>query len=91
MKHNVYFEGKVQSLSIDEREGQATVGVIAPGVFTFPTASKEIMTVIAGALRVKLPGADWREYPAGETFVVPPKSSFDVEAKADVAYICRYR
>lgn len=57
MKHNVYFDGKVQSLGLDEREGCATVGVIEPGTYSFSTSSEERMTMVAGSMRVRLPGA----------------------------------
>jgi uncharacterized protein YaiE (UPF0345 family) len=91
MKHNSYFEGKVQSLALAEREGPATVGVIEPGRFSFTASSEERMSIAAGVLRARLPGADWRAYAAGDSFIVPPGSSFEVECDADVAYICRYR
>ena len=91
MKHNSYFDGKVQSLAVGEKEGPTTVGVIEPGAYTFSTASEERMTLLTGTMRVRLPGADWRLFVAGEGFVVAPKASFDVEAAVDVAYICRYR
>jgi uncharacterized protein YaiE (UPF0345 family) len=91
MKYNVYFEGKVQSLGINEREGYATIGVIESGAYSFSTSFEERMTVVAGAMNVRLPGGEWKSYIAGERFVVPPKISFDIEAKADVGYICRYR
>ncbi|SEM49514.1 hypothetical protein SAMN04489760_11824 [Syntrophus gentianae] len=90
MQHNSYFEGKVQSLAVNVPEGRATVGVIEPGSYTFGTDSEEHMTIVAGSARVKLPGDDWQSFGKGETFIVPPKSSFDIEAAADVAYICYY-
>jgi len=50
------------------------------------------MTVISGLLRAVLPGScRARDYSPGETFVVPPGSSFDVEAVGDVAYLCLYK
>jgi purine/pyrimidine-nucleoside phosphorylase len=91
VKHNSYFEGRVQSLALNESEGPATIGVIEPGSYTFSTSSEERMSVVAGSLRAKLPGCDWKEYSAGQSFTVPPKHSFDIEARADAAYICRYR
>lgn len=91
MKHNAYFDGKVQSLSLDEQQGPATVGVIAPGAYSFSTSKEERMSLVAGAMRVRLPGGEWKDFMAGEGFVVPKGVSFEVEAKADVAYICRYR
>jgi hypothetical protein len=91
MKHNSYFEGKVQSLAMTEAEGQATLGVIEPGSYKFSTSSQEWMTVVAGSMRVRVPGADVGTFSAGETFVVASGIAFEVEADADVAYICRYR
>jgi hypothetical protein len=91
MKHSVYFDGKVQSLGLNEPEGYATLGVIESGTYTFSTSSEERMTIVAGSLRVKLPGAGWKSHSPGETFVVPPGQSFDIAADADVAYLCRYR
>jgi uncharacterized protein YaiE (UPF0345 family) len=91
MKHNSYFEGKVQSLAMSEAEGPATVGVIEPGSYKFSTSSQERMTVIAGSLRVRIPGAEVWTFSAGESFVVASGISFEVEAEADAAYVCRYR
>jgi hypothetical protein len=91
MKHNSYFQDKVQSLGLSEKEGPATVGVIEPGKYSFSTANEERMTIIAGAMKVRLPGGEWKSLIAGEGFIVPAKVAFEVEAAADVAYICRYR
>ncbi len=92
LKHNSYFNGQVQSLALVVDGVSATVGVMEPGKYTFSTSSEEHMTITAGVLNVQLPGdSEWREYAAGETFVVAPGKSFEVEAKGDVAYICLYR
>lgn len=91
MKHNSYYEGKVQSLGVNTPKGYATVGVIEPGKYSFSTTQEEQMTVVAGSLKVKLPGKDWIEFGEGRFFLVPPKTSFEVEAKTDTAYICYYR
>jgi len=90
MKHNSYFEGKVQSLAINTSEGNATVGVIEPGSYTFSTDSEEHMTIVAGSMKVRLPGRDWQQFAKNETFIAPPQASFDIEAAADAAYICYY-
>ena len=91
MKHNSYFEGKVQSLGITTPEGYATVGAIEPGQYTFSTDSEEHLTIIAGSLKVKLPGGSWRLVTRNDSFVVPPQASFDIDAPTDVAYICYYK
>jgi len=71
-------------------KGGATVGVIEPGSYTFSTDSEEHMTIVAGSMKVRLPGGDWQQFAKNETFVVPPQASFEIEAAADVAYICSY-
>ena len=91
MKHSSYFDGKVQSLGLNTPEGYATAGVIEPGKYTFKTDAEEHMHVVAGTLKAKLPGTSWKAFPHGQFFVVPARSSFDVEAEADVAYLCYYK
>jgi len=92
LKHNAYFDGRVQSLALVVDGVNATVGVMEPGKYTFSTSSEEHMTITAGVLSVQLPGdSEWREYAAGDTFIVAPGKSFEVEAAKDVAYICLYR
>jgi len=91
MKHNSYFDGKVQSLSLSTEKGNATVGVILPGKFTFTTATEETMAVVSGSLKYKLAGREWQTAAKGGQFVVPEKQSFDVETVSDTAYICYYK
>jgi hypothetical protein len=91
MKHNSYFEGKVQSLVVNTPEGPATVGVIEPGKYSFGTDCEEHMLVVAGVLKAKLPGGRWHTYAKGQFFVVPKKLKFEVEAVGDVAYLCYYK
>lgn len=91
MKHNSYFEGKVQSLVVNTPDGPATVGVIEPGKYSFGTDCEEHMHIVTGTLKAKLPNGDWKSYGKGQFFVVPPKVKFEVEAAADVAYLCCYK
>lgn len=91
MTHNVYFDGKVQSLGFNSEDGRATVGVITEGRYTFSTDSEERVVVIAGQLRVKLPGEEWRVVRKNENYVAPRDSSFHVEAHGDAAYVCYYK
>jgi len=91
MKHNSYFEGKVQSLAVGTPDGPATVGVIEPGKYSFGTDCEEHMHVVSGTLKAKLPNGDWKSYGKGQFFVVPAKVKFEVEADSDVAYLCYYK
>ncbi len=91
LKHNSYFEGKVQSVGFERNGARATVGVIDAGSFRFDTGAPERMTVISGELEVKVAGAsEWKTYPAGTAFEVAGKSAFDVRASAPSAYLCEF-
>jgi hypothetical protein len=91
MDHNVYFEGKVQSLTVETEQGRATVGVITPGKYTFSTSTQERMVVTSGALSVTLPQGERRIIGPNQEFIVEANTSFDVEASKDVSYICYYK
>ena len=90
VSHNVYFEGKVQSLGLETAKGKATLGVMKKGTYTFSTSSPEKMVVIAGVMDVKLPGESFKKYAEQEEFDVVAGTSFDVVCDADVAYLCYY-
>jgi uncharacterized protein YaiE (UPF0345 family) len=91
VKHNSYFEGKVQSLAITTLQGPATLGVIEPGKYSFGTDCEEHMQVVAGTLKARLPNGDWQSYGPGQFFLVPPHVKFEVDAAGDVAYLCHYQ
>jgi uncharacterized protein YaiE (UPF0345 family) len=91
LKHNSYFDGKVQSVGFDRNGFKATVGVIAPGEYHFNTGAAERMTVVSGLLRAKTAGSDWVQYPAGTYFEVAANSGFDVAAVGgSAAYLCEF-
>ncbi|MBW2508565.1 MAG: pyrimidine/purine nucleoside phosphorylase [Deltaproteobacteria bacterium] len=91
MNVNHYFDGKVTSISFQTKTLPATVGVMAPGEYEFPTSQKETMTVVSGALTVKLPGSDeWVTFEAGSGFVVDANETFQLKVAVDTAYLCTY-
>jgi uncharacterized protein YaiE (UPF0345 family) len=91
LKHNTYFEGKVQSVGFERNGRKASVGAIAPGEYHFGTDAAERMSVTSGELFVRLQGeSDFRAYPAGTSFEVAAKSGFDVRATSASAYLCEY-
>jgi uncharacterized protein YaiE (UPF0345 family) len=91
LKHNVYFEGKVQSIAFERNGRRQTAGVIDAGEFHFNTDAAERMTVVSGELTIKLDrSAEWKSYPAGTAFEVAAKSGFDVRAAAPSAYLCEF-
>ena len=91
LKHNTYFEGRVQSIGFERHGMRATVGVIAEGDHHFNTAAAERMTVVSGQLSAKLPSGDWQAYPAGTYFEIPANSCFDVRADGGAAaYLCEF-
>ncbi len=91
-KANIYFDGKCVSHTVHFRDGsRKSVGVIFPSVLTFNTGEPEMMEIIAGSCRVRLPGfTDWKICRAGDSFSVPAKSSFDIEALETLDYVCHF-
>lgn len=88
---NSYFDNNVTSIAFQTADLPATVGVMAVGEYEFGTSKREYMTVVSGALTVKLPGADdWHTYSAGETFIVEANQSFGVKTTEQTAYLCKY-
>ncbi|WP_018953420.1 pyrimidine/purine nucleoside phosphorylase [Thioalkalivibrio sulfidiphilus] len=90
-KTNQYFDGKVMSIAFQTESLPATVGVMAPGEYEFGTAERETMTVVSGALTVKLPGHDdWITFAQGDSFQVQAKEKFQLKVAVDTAYLCLY-
>lgn len=90
-KTNEYFDGQVASIGFQTETLPATVGVMAPGEYEFSTNDKETMTVVSGALTVKLPGSDeWNTYAPGNSFIVPAGEAFQLIVAVDTAYLCTY-
>lgn len=91
LKVNSYFDGKVQSIGFQTADSPATVGVMVPGAYNFGTEKKETMTVVSGALKVKLPGKEaWQVFEEGQSFVVEANKNFDLEVEVSTAYLCKY-
>jgi uncharacterized protein YaiE (UPF0345 family) len=90
-KINEYFDGQVASIAFQTATLPATVGVMAVGEFKFGTTQKETMTVISGALTVKLPGnEDWKTFNAGDRFIVQANETFELQVTQETAYLCTY-
>ena len=88
---NEYFDGSVKSIAFKGESLPATVGVMAPGDYEFGTSQKETMTVVSGALTVKLPGAeDWQTFEANDSFIVEANEKFQLKVEHDTAYLCTY-
>ncbi|MBB5440972.1 hypothetical protein HDC92_004676 [Pedobacter sp. AK017] len=90
ISHNVYFEGKVQSLGLQTEKGKATLGVMKKGNYTFSTSSPEEMVIVAGVMKVKLDDSGYKAYHAQDKFNVAAGASFDIICDTDVAYLCYY-
>ncbi|MCF7858166.1 MAG: pyrimidine/purine nucleoside phosphorylase [Candidatus Cloacimonetes bacterium] len=88
---NDYFDGKVKSISFKDEKSEATLGVMAKGVYEFKTSKKEVMTVISGKLNVQLPGCEsWKEFERYDSFTINADSTFKVKTIGESSYICRY-
>ncbi|SKB42564.1 pyrimidine/purine nucleoside phosphorylase [Daejeonella lutea] len=89
---NEYFEGNVKSLAYQSADGKSTIGIIEKGVYQFGTTKHETMRVIEGSLKARLPGEiDWKLINAGESFEIDADCTFDVQADAQVSYLCKYK
>jgi len=92
IKVNEYFDGKVASLALNGTEGNATVGVMEAGDYEFGTGTIEIMTVISGTMKVKLPGdTEWKTVNKFESFEVEKGVKFQVSVSEDTPYFCVYK
>tara|TARA_B110000503_G_scaffold83460_1_gene127334 strand:+ start:48073 stop:48354 length:282 start_codon:yes stop_codon:yes gene_type:complete len=88
---NQYFDGNVASIAFQTATLPATVGVMAAGEYEFGTTQLETMTVVSGALTVKLPGSsEWQTYNGGEQFAVPANEKFQLKVAEETAYLCTY-
>ncbi|WP_101759848.1 pyrimidine/purine nucleoside phosphorylase [Oceanicoccus sp. KOV_DT_Chl] len=88
---NQYFDGQVASIAFQTETLPATVGVMAAGDYEFGTSQKETMTVISGALTVKLPGSEaWTTFSGGESFIVEANEKFQLKVAVETAYLCTY-
>lgn len=91
MKVNEYFGGNVTSIAFENSEGRATAGVMAAGEYEFGTSENELMKVVSGELRVRLPGAEEFElFGVGSEFTVAGGSKFQVIVVEPSAYLCFY-
>jgi purine/pyrimidine-nucleoside phosphorylase len=49
------------------------------------------MTVVSGALTVKLPTESvWKTFAKGDTFIVEANQTFQLKVAETTAYLCRY-
>lgn len=89
---NIYYDGKVTSRTVIFPDGsRKTLGIMLPGDYTFGTAEREVMEILAGELEIRLPGsAAWQPVQAGQVFEVPADSSFDLKVKSVTDYCCSY-
>jgi len=92
LKVNEYFGGKVKSIGFQTEEGPATIGVMAPGEYTFSTSMVEYMTITSGLMSVLLPGdTEWKDFRDFETFKVEKDQQFQVKTLEDTSYRCLYK
>jgi uncharacterized protein YaiE (UPF0345 family) len=92
-KANVYFEGRVVSHTVLFKDGsRKTLGVIYPGSYNFKTDDPEKMDITAGNCLVRQADeGQWETYRAGDLFIVPGRSSFDIAVNEGIVqYICSF-
>lgn len=88
---NQYFDNKVTSIAFQTATLPATVGVMEVGEYEFSTSKFETMTVVSGALIVKLPNSDeWRTFDENQSFTIEANQKFKVKVEVETAYLCTY-
>lgn len=88
---NNYFDDKVTSIAFQTATKTATVGVMSIGEYEFGTSEFETMTVVSGALTVKLPeSTEWQTFEAGQSFTIEANKKFNVKVEVETAYLCTY-
>src|SRR3954468_4198450 len=87
---NVYFGGNVTSRVVLFADGtKKTLGIMMPGEYEFGTDVKEIMEIMAGELKVLLPGSqEWTAISGSGEFVVPANTKFKLDVKTVTDYCC---
>ena len=87
LETNEYFDGNVKSIAFKTATLPATVGVMEMGEYEFGTSQKETMTVVSGALTVKLPNAsDWETFNHPHSYIVEEKEKFQQKCDYESAY-----
>ena len=88
---NEYFEGRVASIAFQTATLPATIGVMKPGEYTFETNAVETITIVSGALVVKLPEKnDGQTFTVGDYFIVQADKAFNLQVAEETAYLCTY-
>lgn len=89
---NIYFEGKVTSRTVVFADGtKKTLGIMLPGDYEFGTDTKEIMEILAGDLKVQLPGSEeWIHIQGQGEFIVPANAKFKLQVASTTDYCCSY-
>ncbi|MCK5460848.1 DUF1255 family protein [Candidatus Gracilibacteria bacterium] len=88
IKHNLYFEGNVQSLGFAENDTiNQTLGLVSPGEYDFGVASKkETMQILFGTLTINGTIYSSKEAPC----VIPQGSTIHISATSPAGYRCVY-
>lgn len=91
-KANVYFDGKVTSRAVVFPDGtKKTLGIMLPGDYEFGTDTIEIMEILAGDLKVQLPGqSEWIHIKGEGEFRVEANQKFKLQVAEVTDYVCSY-
>jgi uncharacterized protein YaiE (UPF0345 family) len=91
-KANIYFDGKVTSRVVIFPDGtKKTLGIMLPGEYEFGTDTVEIMEIVAGDLKVLLPGqSEWNHIQGEGEFQVGANEKFKLIVTEVTDYICSY-
>ncbi|HEX5035960.1 MAG TPA: pyrimidine/purine nucleoside phosphorylase [bacterium] len=91
-KANVYFDGKVVSHSVYDKNGKKfTLGLIYPGTYKFNTGAPERMVITAGRCKVVQASGVLTAHESGQEFRIPGNSAFTITAEGGICeYVCYF-
>lgn len=92
-KANVYYDGQVVSYNVLFKDGKKKrIGIMRPGIYKFRSDDLERLDITSGTCRVRqAEEGQWVTYNAGDTFVVPGWSYFEIAVdKGVVEYISSF-
>ena len=91
-KANVYFDGKVVSHSVYDKNGRKfTLGLINPGTYKFNTGAPERMVITSGSCQVVQASGAMTAHKAGDEFLIPWNSAFTITSRDGICeYVCYF-
>lgn len=91
LSHNIFHDGRVQSIGYELQGRRVNAGAMLEGDFFFDISTPERMTVLSGELQVRVAGqTTFVSYPAGSSFEVAANCRLEIKVERPSAYLCEF-